>query len=296
MEVIQAELSELQREVIGMKYQWDLMGHKLDALIARKVDRRLNHRGIQGGLEKLTNRTKSMAEDVKSFEAQTVKHQDTCKTESKKMLKEMETIKAKLDGMNNRLSIFDEKVKHLEKEFEASKKDIASLKASSASSPSPSSGMSRINLSEWELRERKKANVIIFGLPEVGDDNALIESLFHDLDIPFDTNSSIQTYYRIGRPNDAKKRPIVIKLMDTMMKNEILFKAKNLKGNEKWKQVGITHDLTKMECLDEKNRELQMRQAAAAKNAALSEEQKNTKCWKVIGGRGRRHVALVTCA
>ena len=60
-----------------------------------------------------------MAEDVKSFEAQTVKHQDTCKTESKKMLKEMETIKAKLDGMNNRLSIFDEKVKHLEKEFEA---------------------------------------------------------------------------------------------------------------------------------------------------------------------------------
>ena len=56
------------------------------------------------------------------------------------------------------------------------------------------------------------------------------------------------------------------------MKNEILFKAKNLKGNEKWKQVGITHDLTKMEYLDEKNRELQMRQAAAAKNAALSEE------------------------
>ena len=80
------------------------------------------------------------------------------------------------------------------------------------------------------------------------------------------------------------------------MKNEILIKAKNLKGNEKWKQVGITHDLTKMECLDKKNRELQMWQEAAAKNAALSEEQKNAKYWKVIGGRGRRHVALVTCA
>ena len=72
--MIQAELRELQREVIGMKYQWDSMGLKLDALIAHKVDRRLNHRGIQGGLEKLTNRTKSIAEDVKSFEAQTVKH------------------------------------------------------------------------------------------------------------------------------------------------------------------------------------------------------------------------------
>ena len=81
-----------------------------------------------------------------------------------------------------------------------------------------------------------------------------------------------------------------------MKKNEILIKAKNLMGSEKWKQVVITHDLTKMECLEEKNRELQLRQEAAAKNTALSEEQKNAKYWKVIGGRGRRHVALITCA
>ena len=72
----------------------------------------------------------------------------------------MEIMKAKIDGMNNRLSIFDEKVKDLEKEIDENKKEIPSLKASS------SSGMSRTNLPEWELCERKKANVIIFGPPE----------------------------------------------------------------------------------------------------------------------------------
>ncbi len=99
----------------------------------------------------------------------------------------MEIMNAKIDGMNNRLSIFDAKVKDLEKEIEENKNEIATLKASS------SSGMSRVNLSEWELRERKKANVIIFGLPEAEEDDAQIESLFHDLGIPFNTNNNIQT-------------------------------------------------------------------------------------------------------
>ena len=75
--------------VIKMRDQFAM----LDALIATKVDSRLNHRGIQRGLEKLTNGTTSMAEDVKSFKAQTVKHQDICKSESKKMLNGMETMK-----------------------------------------------------------------------------------------------------------------------------------------------------------------------------------------------------------
>ena len=62
-----------------------------------------------------------------------------------------------------------------------------------------------------------------------------------------------------------------------MKKNEILIKAKNLKGNEKWKQVVITYDLTKMESLEEQTRELQLRQEAEAKNAALPEEQRKSK-------------------
>ena len=167
--------------------------------------------------------------------------------------------KINLDGINNWLSVFDEKVKLLEEDFKANKIDIASLKASSAPS---SNGVPRISPSELELRERKKANVIIFGLPEAGEDKVLIESLFHDMSMPFDTNSHIQTFYCVGRPNDEKKRPIVIKLMNTVKKNEMLFKAKNLKGNVKWRQVVITHDLTKMECFEEKTRELRLQQEA----------------------------------
>ena len=46
------------------------------------------------------------------------------------------------------------------------------------------------------------------------------------------------------------------KLPNAIIKIDILAKAKMLKGNEKWKGVSITHDLTKMQCAEEKTNEL----------------------------------------
>ena len=98
--------------------------------------------------------------------------------------------------------------------------------------------------------------------------------------------------FRVGRYASEKCHPIILKLQNAEVKQEILAKAKNLKGNDEWKGVGITHDLTKLQCAEVKARELQLRNDAYMKNKQLSDEDMLTKIWKVVGGRGARHVAL----
>ena len=67
----------------------------------------------------------------------------------------------------------------------------------------------------------------------------------------------------------------------------------NSDGLKKWRGVVITHDLTKNEYLEEKQRETQLKKAAEEKNERLTESEKKLSKWKVIGGRGRRHIALL---
>ena len=100
--------------------------------------------------------------------------------------------------------------------------------------------------------------------------------------------------FRVGQPSSGKKRPIVIKFGDIGKKNAILLRAKNLKGKTKWSGVVITHDLTKMECHEEKAREIQLHQEVDEKNKKLSITERQMRFWKVVGGRGERHIVLFT--
>ena len=83
---------------------------------------------------------------------------------------------------------------------------------------------------------------------------------------------------------------MVVKLGHASAKYEILKNAKKLKGMASWTGVSITHDLTKNECLEEKAREYNLRQYAEKINQSLSPVDKQSKIWKVIGGRGDRRV------
>ena len=121
------------------------------------------------------------------------------------------------------------------------------------------------------MNAREITSSSIFGLHESEDDRALTELLFNDLDIPFATIPDARGTYRVGSRSSKNKRPIVVKLAHSDKKNEILLKARNLKGNTKWKGVVITHDLTKMECQEEKAREMQLRRDAEEKNMKLSD-------------------------
>ena len=146
---------------------------------------------------------------------------------------------------------------------------------------------------EFHLRERKKNNLIVFGLresDEARNEEVVIDDLFHDLGTVI-TSDEYQCF-RVGKYNSQNYRPLVIKLPNAIIKSDILAKAKMLKGNEKWKGVSITHDLTKMQCAEEKTNELLLRQEAVKRNEGLSPEEKLTKIWKVVGGRGSRALAF----
>ena len=96
----------------------------------------------------------------------------------------------------------------------------------------------------------------------------------------------------MGRINPAKCHPIVLKLSSHAKKVEILKSAKRLKDLANWTGTVITHDLTKLQCKEEKIQELKLRKEADEKNSSLSTENKNTEIWKVVGGRGNRHLEL----
>ena len=281
-------------------------------------------------LDKLTAKFESQVDDVIAFKSQMVKHQVSSKSDCINLQKETEKLKKQLEGMDSKLSngskqserlkeelpaiknkllkeeqaslqlrmqmdemnqkilAFDDKVKQLQSEIHANRVEMKTCLPTIGGH-----GPFKQVVPEWVLRERKRNGIIIFGMQEMEDDGALIEALFQDLDIRY-SSDDIRAKYRVGQPSNEKKRPIVIKFCDIGKKNEILARARNLKGKSKWSGVVITHDLTKMECHEEKIREIKLRQEVDERNKKLSVTEKQLRFWKVVGGRGERRVALLS--
>ena len=143
---------------------------------------------------------------------------------------------------------------------------------------------------ELQLQERKKNNLIIFGLQEDGrDDIYHLEALFSNLGVDVNVNNT--QCFRIGRSLE-KRRPLIMKLRNEEEKAEILFKAKGLKNNQNWQGVSITHDLTKQQYQAEKVKEMELKKEAEEKNCQLPADEKFARVWRVVGGRGTRRVVL----
>ena len=253
---------------------------------------------VQAKICILNQKLLQLKEEANRLEAQiaSLQKESAAKELEKKMEEFDAAFKSKIIEMDTDLVRFNEKIRNLEQEMEENKREINALRLSA---PTPHIILGTATPSEEELRTWKKNNIIIFGLPESQATDSKEETqmevqlLFHDLGLQLNTVTDVQSMYRVGRPSAEKKRPIIIKLTSSDMKREILFKARNLKGNPRWKGVAITHDLTKLQCLEEKNHELKLRHEAEINNAMFSEVEKQIKVWKVVRGRGRWHLALV---
>ena len=94
---------------------------------------------------------------------------------------------------------------------ESVKNDVLALQASQKQLP----------FTEQQLRECKKNNVILFGILEdnAQNDGLKIQSLLHDLEVNLDLTDT--HFFRVGRINLAKCRPIVLKLSSHGTKVEI---------------------------------------------------------------------------
>ena len=183
-----------------------------------------------------------------------------------------------------------EKVKNLEKKSEIWESKFHLLQGVSNT---PDFSQSAASSHELQLQKRKKNNLIIFGLKESNqdanrDDKNELQSLLADLESTVNLNDA--KFFRVGRDLE-KCRPLVLKLKNEGEKAEILFMAKSLKNKRKWQGVSITHDLTKLQCQEEKAREVELKSIAEERNRSLLAEEKSKK-WKVVGGRGTRRLML----
>ena len=179
-----------------------------------------------------------------------------------------------------------QKIKDLENKSAVWESQIKSLKGKSQAVDPQSAETSY----ELQLQERKKNNLVFFGLQEdEQNDINQLKALFSDLgaDVSLDNTK----FFRTGRSLE-KCRPLILKLENQEEKAKILFNAKKLKNNKTWTGVSITHDLTKQQCQTEKLKEMELRKEAVEKNSHLSKEEKNTRVWKVVGGRGTRCLVL----
>ena len=305
MEIIQCDIVKLKNNV-----------EKLISVIDSVSS---HHSTLNDSIDLLSKKMEKHITSADSFKAQVVKHQVSSKTDSEAIQKKSTKLQQQLDAMNckfeqkkkeirrmkdemntkmnaigERTSSTDVQLQQLQTEFQAIKAkvdEIQNYAQSSTNLATTANGTPVQFVPEWVLRERKKNNIIIFGLHEMDDDLAVIKLLAADLELDLDPSCDIVHNFRVGTSNNGNVRPLVVKFACSEKKKAMLLKAKKLKGMEKWTGVVVTHDMTKLECQMEKAWELKLRQDAEFMNSSLSAVERSVKFFKVVGGRRERRIA-----
>lgn len=123
-------------------------------------------------------------------------------------------------------------------------------------------------------KQRRSRNVIVHGVveKETNEDKLWVEQLLKDTH----ANVTVKRITRLGKPNEDKKRPILICLSEESEKLKLLGNLPTLKGNQKYSRVSITEDLTP----DERK---QLRKLSSEAKELNAEENSSTDMWRVRG-------------
>ena len=108
-------------------------------------------------------------------------------------------------------------------------------------------------INELNEREKRKKNVIIYGVPESSkevlaekraEDEQNIKGILDSIG-----KSEIKPVYsrRLRSKNASKPGPILVELADASLRNPVLLAAKNLRSNDNYKTVYVSPDLTEAE-------------------------------------------------
>ena len=152
-------------------------------------------------------------------------------------------------------------------------------------------------LKEINEIEVKRCNLVFFGIPEASDSNQGsprdqdVKVVDQVIELLAGAKKAFELRFRIGKKQDDKPRPILIRMRDFGDKECILSKAHTLSQHPQWKKIFIQPDLTRNQREQVQRMESELSNTAAARNAEL----KNGEGWKWgIRGRGTdRHLAKV---
>ena len=228
------------------------------------------------------------------------------KESEEKMNEKITTMEQRLDthiqDLNEKMSTLDtflsdqgKKMNLLEVDLTQKTMEINALK--SLDSHQSSTSFSSVH-AEVEEIEKKKCNMIIFGLGECSfedknarkkDEKEKVDQLLQEID--FSDRADIQTTFRVGSKSTGKTRPLVVRFDCPEIRNAILKKAWNLKGKDKYHNVFLAEDLTRAQYASDKEKERQLKEEANKRNAELPEGSKKDIGWRVIGGHGNRCLA-----
>ena len=94
-------------------------------------------------------------------------------------------------------------------------------------------------------KERKSRNVIIHGVPEqsTNEDRNFVDSLVKEIRI----SVNIKRFARIGVADNNKTRPLLVGLNDAEEKRKIFGNLSVFRGNQTYKSISVTEDLTPQE-------------------------------------------------
>ena len=144
--------------------------------------------------------------------------------------------------------------------------------------------------------EAKRHNLLIFGVPEPDDsptsggspremDTRAAEGIIETI---VGEKKAFDLRFRIGKKQDDKPRPILVKILEIKDKDDILGKVHNLKGHSEWDKVYVKQDLTRLQ----REHLKQMNEKLSAEADLRNQGLKNEDFRWVFRGQGmQRHLA-----
>ena len=210
------------------------------------------------------------------------------RTDQQQTTKELVGVRVEVVEMKTKIDEVASKIEGVEKKVAENKKNILETQ-------NELKDVKQAVFSEVNDIEAKRSNLIVFGVPEQNEtenrdqarekDTRAIESIIEAI---AGEKKAFNLRFRIGKKQEDKPRPILIKVIDLKEKEEILGKIHNLKGHAVWDKIYIKHDLTRLQREHLKQLNEKLSADADLRNQGL----KNEDFRWVVRGRGmQRHLA-----
>ena len=199
---------------------------------------------------------------------------------------ELSGLSAKLDGIVSKIEDVEKQVMENKSQILANKNELTNCVRD----------VKIAVFNEVNDIEAKRHNLLIFGVPEPDDsstsgvsprekDTRAAEGIIETI---VGEKKAFDLRFRIGKKQDDKPRPILVKILEIKDKEDILGKVHNLKGHSEWDKVYVKQDLTRLQREHLKQLNENLSADAALRNQGL----KNEDFRWVVQGRGmQRHLA-----
>ena len=232
---------------------------ELEKMIAEKVDKK----EFDNRMEKFTNKNSESMINMKS-EIQEIKHSNQIfQNNLVEKLKSFEIkMKQDIDEKINEDDTWamvvsrsiDEKMLHVQSDM-----DDIKLSVNEAQSTMKHT---KEFLQEEKDKENRRRNIIIYRMPESKakdvvnkqkDDKEIFLKLMNDvLEVNCNENDIIRTF-RFGKKEEGKDKPLLIEFKSMSLKNQMMESLYKLaKANDVFKNLSISHDMTKAERNEQK--------------------------------------------